>query len=346
MFFQRASLKPWNTFGIDVYANHVTIVHNVSSFFCNSRDNNIRQNEPVLLLGEGSNVLFLQDFQGKVFINRIKGIRFTETTHTWLLHVGAGENWHQLVKTTLYKGLAGLENLALIPGCVGSAPIQNIGAYGVELKQVCEYVDIIFLNDGSHQRLKATECCFGYRDSVFKHRYKNHYAITAVGFKLIKQWQPVLSYGALKMLNPKTVTPMQVFHAVCKIRRSKIPNPKYLGNAGSFFKNPLVTSPTAFDLLTLYPKIPYHLRSNGDVVLSAAGLIDQCELKGYRIGGAAVHDQQALVLINTGAASSQDIVNLARIIRRRVGEKFNIWLEPEVCFISAQGKIDSVEVIA
>ncbi|VFP86891.1 UDP-N-acetylenolpyruvoylglucosamine reductase [Candidatus Erwinia haradaeae] len=345
MSSQRVSLKPWNTFGIDVYANNVIIVHSVESLFCNSWTNGVRQSEPVLLLGEGSNVLFLQDFRGKVLINRIKGISVTETTHTWLLHVGAGENWHQLVETTLCKGLAGLENLALIPGCVGSAPIQNIGAYGVELRQVCEYVDIILLNDGSHQRLKATECCFGYRDSVFKHRDKNHYAIIAVGLRLIKQWRPVLSHGALKMLNPKTVTPIQVFHTVCETRRSKIPNPKYIGNAGSFFKNPLVRASIAFNLLALHPKIPYHLNNNGDVVLSAAGLIDQCKLKGYRIGGAAVHDQQALVFINTGTASSEDIVNLARIVRRRVGEKFNIWLEPEVCFISSQGKIDALEVV-
>lgn len=342
---QQYSLKPWNTFGIDAYANRISVAESAEAL-CQCWQQSTQQNEPVLLLGEGSNVLFLQDFAGQVLINRIKGISITETAEAWLLHVGAGENWHQLVKTTLDKGLAGLENLAMIPGCVGSAPIQNIGAYGVELEQVCEYVDIVSLNDGTYQRLTVAECKFGYRDSIFKHRYRAGYAIVAVGFRLKKNWQPILSYGDLRNLDPLAVTARQVFDAVCQMRRSKLPAPEIIGNAGSFFKNPLVSAELAARLRNQYPDIPQYLQESGEVKLAAGWLIDRCSLKGFCLGGAAVHEKQALVLINKGTASGQDIVDLARTVRQRVAEKFNVWLEPEVRFIVAQGETDAVEAIA
>ncbi|VFP78686.1 UDP-N-acetylenolpyruvoylglucosamine reductase [Candidatus Erwinia haradaeae] len=345
MSYHRFSLKPWHTFGINVYAKNIVIVTSISALFYECQPKDCQKDEPILLLGQGSNVLFLQNFNGKVLINRIKGIRIVEKTNSWLLHVGAGENWHQLVKTTLDRGLGGLENLALIPGCVGSAPIQNIGAYDLELDQVCEYVDIIFLSNGEYRRLNTIECCFGYRDSIFKHLYKDQYAVIAVGLKLNKQWRPILTYGHLRYLNSKTVTPIKIFNAVCRIRRSKLPDPCTIGNAGSFFKNPLVTSSVASDLFSRYPKISQYLQKNGKVKLSAAQLIDHCLLKGHHIGGAAVYGKQAIVLINTGSASSEDIINLARIVRQRVAEKFNVWLEPEVCFISATGITDSVKAI-
>lgn len=345
MSYQKYSLKPWNTFGIEAYANRISVAYS-TEVLCQCWQQSAQQNEPVLLLGEGSNVLFLQDFDGQVLINRIKGINITETAEAWLLHVGAGENWHQLVETTMNKGLAGLENLALIPGCAGSAPIQNIGAYGVELAQVCEYVDIIYLPDGICQRLDVAECQFGYRDSVFKHHYRDGYAIIAIGLRLAKNWQPVLSYGGLRNLHLQTVTPRQVFDAVCQMRRNKLPDHQINGNAGSFFKNPLVTAAIAADLRTRYSDIPQYPQECGDVKLAAGWLIDRCSLKGYRIGGAAVHEKQALVLINADAASGQDIVNLARIVRQHVAEKFNVWLEPEVRFIAAKGETDAVEVIA
>ena len=194
--------------------------------------------------------------------------------------------------------MPGLENLALIPGCAGSSPIQNIGAYGVELQRVCEYVDCIELETGRKQRLSAAECRFGYRDSIFKHEYQDRYAIVAIGLSLAKTWQPVLSYGDLTRLDPQTVTPQQVFDAVCHMRMTKLPDPKINGNAGSFFKNPIVSAQVAEALLAQFPHAPHYPQANGSVKLAAGWLIDQCELKGQRIGGAAVHRQQALVLIN------------------------------------------------
>lgn len=341
---QQQSLKPWNTFGLEAHAAHISVADSVEEL-CRCWQQSIKRNEPVLLLGEGSNVLFLEDFSGQIIINRIKGISVEETADAWRLHVGAGENWHQLVETTLKQNLAGLENLALIPGCAGSAPIQNIGAYGIELEHVCEYVDIVCLSDGTQQRLTAAECQFGYRDSVFKHRYREGYAIVATGLRLAKCWKPILSYGDLRNLDPLTVTPQQVFDAVCHMRRSKLPDPKVTGNAGSFFKNPLVSAEVALRLQTQYPGIPHYPQQNGEVKLAAGWLIDQCNLKGLRLGGAAVHQQQALVLINIDGASGQDIVALARVVRQRVAEKFDVLLEPEVRFIAAEGETDAVEVI-
>lgn len=342
---QQNSLKSLNTFSIEARAHSVIVANSVEQL-CLAWQSSYRQNEPVLLLGEGSNVLFLEDFAGKVIVNRIKGIEIQERDEAWLLHVGAGENWHQLVELTLSKGLAGLENLALIPGCAGSAPIQNIGAYGIELQQLCEYVDVIKLADGTVERLTAEQCQFGYRDSIFKHQYRTGYAIVALGLRLAKKWQPVLSYGDLRNLDPHTVTPQQVFDAVCHMRRSKLPDPKVAGNAGSFFKNPLVSAETAAGLKEHYPTIPLYPQESGEMKLAAGWLIERCELKGLHLGGAAVHDKQALVLINCGNASGEDIVNLARIVRQTVAKQFNIWLEPEVRFIAADGETNAVEAIA
>ena len=242
--------------------------------------------------------------------------------------------------------MPGLENLALIPGCVGSSPIQNIGAYGVELQRVCEYVDCIELATGKHLRVSATECRFGYRDSIFKHEYQDRFAIVAVGLRLPKQWQPVLTYGDLTRLDPTTVTPQQVFDSVCHMRTTKLPDPKVNGNAGSFFKNPVVTGNIAQELLAKFPTAPHYPQADGSVKLAAGWLIDQCQLKGMRIGGAAVHQQQALVLINAGHATSQDVVQLAHHVRQKVGEKFNVWLEPEVRFIGPLGEVNAVEIVA
>ena len=339
------SLKSWNTFGIDRRAARIVQVETVTQL-TEAWQQATAQNLPVLILGEGSNVLFLEDYDGAVLINRIRGIEIEERPDAWHLHVGAGENWHSLVKFTLDKGMAGLENLALIPGCAGSSPIQNIGAYGVELKQVCEYVDCIELATGAAIRLSAEQCRFGYRDSVFKHEYQDKYAIVAVGLRLMKQWQPVLSYGDLTRLDPQTVTPNEVFNAVCQMRTSKLPDPKVNGNAGSFFKNPVVSSARAGKLLAAFPTAPHYPQANGDVKLAAGWLIDRCHLKGQSVGGAAVHRQQALVLINENHATSDDVVNLARYVRRQVGEKFDVWLEPEVRFMGKTGEVNATEAIS
>lgn len=339
------SLKPWNTFGIVQNANEIVCAENEQQLL-NAWQSANALHQPILILGEGSNVLFLDDFHGTVIVNRIKGIEVTEQQDAWCLHVGAGENWHHLVQHTLQLGMPGLENLALIPGCVGSSPIQNIGAYGVELKHVCEYVDCVELATGKALRVSAAECRFGYRDSIFKHEYQDRFAIVAVGLRLDKQWQPVLTYGDLTRLDPETVTPRQVFDSVCHMRTTKLPDPKVNGNAGSFFKNPVVSAEAAQALLSQFPNAPHYPQADNTVKLAAGWLIDQCELKGVTIGGAAVHRQQALVLINASHATSNDVVKLAHHVREKVGEKFNVWLEPEVRFIGSAGEVNAVEIIA
>jgi len=339
------SLKPWNTFGIESHAVRIICAETAPQLL-DAWQQATSEKQPALILGEGSNVLFLADYSGVVLINRIKGIEVSEQLDAWHLHVGAGENWHNLVKYTLENNMPGLENLALIPGCAGSSPIQNIGAYGVELQRVCEYVDCIELATGIAKRLSAEECRFGYRDSIFKHEYQDRFVIVAVGLKLLKQWQPVLSYGDLTRLDPQTVTPQQVFDAVCHMRMTKLPDPKVNGNAGSFFKNPVICRAAADKLLSAFPNAPHYPQADGSVKLAAGWLIDQCQLKGKSIGGAMVHRQQALVLINDNNATSTDVVALAHYVRQQVGEKFDVWLEPEVRFIGERGEVSAVEVIS
>ncbi|MBN6046735.1 UDP-N-acetylmuramate dehydrogenase [Citrobacter sp. ku-bf4] len=339
------SLKSWNTFGIDQNANEIVCAENEQQLLNAWQSANVLH-QPVLILGEGSNVLFLDVFRGTVIVNRIKGIEVKEQPDAWLLHVGAGENWHHLVQHTLQLGMPGLENLALIPGCVGSSPIQNIGAYGVELQRVCDYVDCLELATGRLRRVSGAECRFGYRDSIFKHEYQDRFAIVAVGLRLTKHWQPVLTYGDLTRLDPATVTPQQVFDSVCHMRMTKLPDPKVNGNAGSFFKNPVVAADVAQSLLSQFPNAPHYPQPDGSVKLAAGWLIDQCQLKGTRIGGAAVHRQQALVLINADNATSNDVIQLAHLVRTKVGEKFNVWLDPEVRFIGQTGEVNAVEIIA
>ncbi|WP_058914492.1 UDP-N-acetylmuramate dehydrogenase [Entomohabitans teleogrylli] len=339
------SLKPFNTFGIQCNAAQIVNASTTEQLI-GAWQSAMSAGHPVLILGEGSNVLFLEDFSGTVILNRIEGITVHETDDAWHLEVGAGENWHQLVCFTLERNMPGLENLAMIPGCAGSSPIQNIGAYGVELSQRCEWVVCVELESGQVQRLSAAQCRFGYRDSIFKHEYQHGYAIVAVGLRLEKSWRPVLNYGDLTRLDPETATAQQVFDSVCRMRTTKLPDPRIQGNAGSFFKNPLLAAPQALRFMATHPDAPHYPQPDGSVKLAAGWLIDRCNLKGQRIGGAAVHRQQALVLINEESATSDDVVALARYVRHKVGEKFNVWLEPEVRFIGAAGEIDAVEKIA
>lgn len=339
------SIQHLHTFGLPVNAERV-ITAESSEQLIDAWQQAQQQQRPFLLLGEGSNVLFLEDFDGWIVLNRIKGINVSESDDFWHLHVGAGENWHDLVRYTLDQNFGGLENLALIPGCAGSAPIQNIGAYGIELKHVCEYVDVLNLNNGDVSRIAAEDCQFGYRESIFKHQFREGYAIVAVGLKLAKLWKPILNYGDLRQLDSQTVTALQVFDAVCAMRTSKLPDPKITGNAGSFFKNPIVSTQVAAQILQQYPNAPHYPQPDGQEKLAAGWLIDVCQLKGYRIGGAAVHQQQALVLINQDHATSQDVAALASYVRKQVGEKFDVWLEPEVRFIGASGERVALEVLA
>lgn len=339
------SLKHLNTFSLEAQASQV-ITATRSEHLTEAWHLAQKNHQPLLLIGEGSNVLFLENFAGIVAVNRLKGIEITQNDSEWLLHVGAGENWHQLVCHTLDNNIAGLENLALIPGCVGSAPIQNIGAYGIELQSLCDYVDLLNLDSGEVLRLSAIDCLFGYRESIFKHAYRKGFAIIAVGLRLAKQWQPKLTYGDLTRLDAATVTPRQIFESVCAMRRSKLPDPAKTGNAGSFYKNPIVDAKRVNALLAEYPNMPLYPQPDGNVKLAAGWLVENAGLKGFKMGGAAVHQQQALVLINQDNATSQDVVSLARHVRNTVGEKFAVWLEPEVRFISAQGEVNAVEALS
>ncbi|MFS7309594.1 UDP-N-acetylmuramate dehydrogenase [Rahnella inusitata] len=339
------SLQSLNTFSLAAHAAVITHINNTTQLTDAWKKAQEKQ-QPFLLLGEGSNVLFLEDFTGSVVLNRIKGIEVTERADEWLLHVGAGENWHQLVCFALEHNIPGLENLALIPGCVGSAPIQNIGAYGIELQSVCDYVDVLDMRTGKITRLQSDECQFGYRESIFKHAYKDGYAIVAVGLKLTKHWQPKLTYGDLSRFDPQTVTARQIFDSVCAMRLSKLPDPAITGNAGSFYKNPTVDAATAEKIRSEFPSMPFYPQPNGQVKLAAGWLVEQAHLKGFSIGGAAVHQNQALVLINKDHASSADVRALAKHVRNTVAAKFGIWLEPEVRFIAAGGEVNAVEALS
>ena len=339
------SLQPFHTFHIDAKAQQIieaTSIDELSQAWRQAKAAGL----PVLLLGSGSNMLFLADFQGCVIVNKLQGIKHQEDADFHYLHVAGGENWHQLIEWALAQQIAGLENLALIPGVAGSAPIQNIGAYGLEFKDVCDYVDVLNLQSGEVFRLTRDECQFGYRDSIFKHQYREGFAVVAVGLKLAKAWQPILKYGSLTAFDAATVTPQEVFAEVCKIRREKLPDPQLLGNAGSFFKNPVISKEQFAKIQAKYPTIPHYPQADGQVKLAAGWLIDNCHLKGQQVGAAAVHEKQALVLVNLGTATSADVVALAALVRQTVAEKFAVYLAPEVRFMGAQAEVDAVAAIS
>ena len=246
--------------------------------------------------------------------------------------MSGGEDWPSLVEWSVDKGLGGLENLAMIPGCSGSAPIQNIGAYGVELQDVCEYVDILYLDTYTVKRLSKDECLFGYRDSIFKHALYGKAIVVAIGLTLAKEWKPCNHYGPLKSLPLETLSPRSIFDEVCAIRSSKLPDPSVQGNAGSFFKNPVITKDHFDRLSALYPNIVGY-ESNDMIKVAAGWLIDQCQFKGVIEGGAQIHPNQALVIINYDEASATDILRLAARVRQAVLDKFDILLEHEVRFM-------------
>ncbi|MBT0722832.1 UDP-N-acetylmuramate dehydrogenase [Rosenbergiella collisarenosi] len=343
MTCSQTSLKSLNTFGLSVSAERIVYAHNTETLVESWQ---AHQDKPWLLMGGGSNMLFLDDFEGTVVVNQLKGMSITQTKEEWRIHCAAGENWHEFVEFTIKEGMAGLENLALIPGTVGSAPIQNIGAYGVELKDVCAYVDILDLNQNQILRITNKECLFGYRESIFKHQYQHGYVITAVGFRLAKEWQPNLSYGPLKVAEGSLLTPESIFDKVCEIRRSKLPDPTKIGNAGSFFKNPIIPAQEAEAIKQRYPDAPFYPQCDNLVKIAAGWLIDQAGLKGYVANHAGVHPQQALVLVNLGGAQPEDLVGMAKHVRDTVYNKFAIWLEPEVRFIGPKGEVNAVETLS
>lgn len=294
---------------------------------------------PKLILGKGSNMLFTEPFAGVVIVNQLQGKQVKESETAWHLHIAGGEDWPSLVAWCVKQGYPGLENLALIPGCAGSAPIQNIGAYGVELKEVCEYVDVLDLDSFEVRRMTASECQFGYRDSIFKRELQGKVAIVALGLKLSKAWQANIAYGPLRTLadEAQPVTAQAIFQRVCQVRRDKLPDPNQVGNAGSFFKNPLISLAHFERLKQQFTDIVAY--PSGEQMKIAAGwLIDQCQLKGFAIGGAQVHQNQALVLINADNAQADDVVNLAAHIREKVYQRYQINLEHEVRFMGANGE--------
>ena len=296
------------------------------------------------LLGEGSNTLFINDSVELVIKTKLTGISYQETEQDYFVSASAGENWHQFVISCIAKGIYGLENLALIPGSVGASPVQNIGAYGVELADFCYQVHWFDFTTNKLQIMTTQQCLCGYRDSIFKNELKNKGLITKVVFKFPKYWQAKIEYQGLVDLS-LPITPEKIMAKVIQLRTEKLPDPNILPNAGSFFKNPIVTLEQFTALKNEYLNMPFYPQADGSVKLAAGWLIEQVGLKGKQLEKVAVHDKQALVLINNNNGTGQDVIQLARLIRATVFAKFSLYLTPEVRFIGLHGECDAVEVL-
>ncbi len=342
-------LQAHNTFGIVAKAFqlvHVRRESDLQEVIANAALRDL----PKLVWGGGSNIVLTGDVKHLVLKVEIKGMRLVaESDRAWVVEAAAGESWHDLVCWTLAQGWPGLENMALIPGSVGASPVQNIGAYGVELQDRFESLDAIDLRTGQRFSLDAAQCAFGYRDSVFKHGpnqsrggsrsmgLAGQALITQVRFRLPKAWKPVLGYADLERKMAETgiaqPTAQQIFEWVCAIRRAKLPDPAVLGNAGSFFKNPTVTPEQCADIIARDPKVVHYPLDDGTIKLAAGWLIDACGWKGKTVGNAAVYDKQALVLVNKGGRDNPctggEVMTLAKAIQTSVYERFGIRLEPE-----------------
>lgn len=345
-------LQPYNTFGIVAKAQTLVRVASESDVLAVLADPALAA-QPKFVLGGGSNIVLTGDVKPVVLKVEIPGMRLVqETPRAWVVEAGAGVSWHALVHWTLAQGWPGLENMALIPGTVGAAPVQNIGAYGVELQDRFDALDAIDLQTGRTFTLDAAQCAFGYRDSVFKHAaapadpaqgrpaglgLAGRALITRVRLRLPKPWKPVLGYLDLEkkqaqagVANPSA---QQIFDWVCEVRRAKLPDPAVIGNAGSFFKNPTVSAEQCADIIAREPRIVHYQLDDGRFKLAAGWLIDACGWKGKSIGQAGVYEQQALVLVNRGGpadgATGGEVMTLARAIQTSVYERFGILLEME-----------------
>ena len=325
------SLKPFNTFGIDVKARQFVDIISIDEL-----KEIIKKENEFFLLGGGSNLLLTDDIQKTVIHINTKGIEvIRETNDHVYVKVHAGENWHHFVLWCIEHNYGGVENLSLIPGNVGTAPIQNIGAYGVELKDVMHSLEALEIESVVAKIFSNKECEFGYRNSVFKNKLKGKYVITSVTFKLTKNTHKLnSSYGAIqteldknKIKNP---TIKDISDAVITIRQSKLPDPEEIGNSGSFFKNPVISIRDFKRLQKEYPKIPHYVISNKEIKVPAGWLVEQCGFKGKRFGDAGVHKNQALVLVNYGKATGKEILELSKKIQSSVLEKFRIKLDAEV----------------
>lgn len=331
------SLKEFNSFGVEAKAKQLITISSVGDLkqlLASTLINNSRW----LVLGGGSNILFTGDFEGTVILNRIKGIEIVRENddHVWI-KAGSGEVWHDFVMWCVNRNYGGVENLSLIPGCVGAGPIQNIGAYGVEIKDVIEHVECMMTTDGSIRMLSNKECMFGYRDSIFKNTLSQKCIIVSVLMKLSKKPQINTSYGAIRQELEKAgiIDPgiKDVSEAVIRIRKSKLPDPTELGNAGSFFKNPEIEKVHFENLRNEYTSIPGFEQTSGKIKVPAGWLIEQCGLKGVRFHNTGTHKDQALVIVNFGNASGKEILDFANSIIEKVKTRFNIILEKEVNII-------------
>ena len=334
-------MKIENTFGIDAEARALITYDSEQAL----RDalTLIREQYaglPLLHIGSGSNLLFISYYNGVVLKSNIKGIRLlSETEDEALVEVGSGEICDDFIAYAIRQGWYGMENLSLIPGQIGAAAVQNIGAYGVEACDVIEEARGISLQDGTEHAWKCNECRYGYRRSIFKEELWGKFAITHVTFRLSKHFVPKLQYGGLvKAVESRPLAEgmdgaLQLRQVIIDIRRAKLPDPKEQGNAGSFFKNPIVSKEKASQLLSQYPAMPHYPAEEGKVKLAAGWLIEQAGWKGRSLGPAAVHDRQALVLVNKGGATGKDIQRLCEAVKTDVADKFGINLEPEVNFI-------------
>ncbi|MGY4829873.1 UDP-N-acetylmuramate dehydrogenase [Sphaerotilaceae bacterium SBD11-9] len=327
------SLKPYNSFGLPAVAHALVRI---------ASDADVRQvvdhpqlgRSPKFVLGGGSNIILTRDMPQVVLKVEVMGRRLVEErADAWVVEAGAGENWHDFVAWTLAQGFPGLENMALIPGTVGASPVQNIGAYGIEMKDRFESLDAVDLVTGRTVTLGADLCAFGYRDSEFKRSLAGRVVITRVRYQLPKPWQPVLGYLELERKMAETgiftPTPQQVFDWICAIRRAKLPDPAVVGNAGSFFKNPVVTPEQCRDIIGRDPEIVHYPMPDGSMKLAAGWMIDACGWKGKTVGRAGVYEKQALVLVNRGGAIGSEVMTLARAIQESVYGRFGIRLEPE-----------------
>lgn len=332
---QNISLRQYNTFGIDVKAKLFSSFTGYEGLEELLHTNSKMQS---IILGGGSNILFTKNFEGLVLKNEIRGIDLIkeDSNHVYV-KAGAGENWHQLVQYTLQRNWAGMENLSLIPGNVGASPMQNIGAYGVEIKEVFDELEAFHIKDKKIHTFSVNDCEFGYRDSVFKKRYKNDFVILNVTYRLNKKPNFNTSYGAieheLQKMGVKDLSIQAISQAVINIRSAKLPDPAKIGNAGSFFKNPEIPDKFFQKLQSSFPGIEGYPLQNGKIKLAAGWLIEQGGWKGVRRGDAGVHAQQALVLVNYGKATGKEILGLSEDILQSVKRKFGIHLEREVNII-------------
>jgi UDP-N-acetylmuramate dehydrogenase len=329
-FHEFYPLRTHNTFGFDArarLASHIRSETDLVSALSDPRAAGL----PVVVLGGGSNVVLTGDLDACVLLMEIPGYEITEDHDSWLVTAGAGENWHGLVSRTVADGLPGLENLALIPGTAGAAPIQNIGAYGVELRERFAWLRAYDRQSGAFVTLDLDACAFGYRDSLFKHAGRDRYIITAVTLRLPKAWQPVLNYGELARELEGVASPAaaQIREAIIAIRSRKLPDPAKIGNAGSFFKNPVVEAAQRNALLAEHPALVSYPQPDGSYKLAAGWLIDQCGFKGLDDGAVGVYGKQALVLVHHGGGTGAALLKLANRIADTVQARFGVRIEPE-----------------